>query len=198
MDGAPLFQSASGGDEIEVYRIRYDLVGTNRRPYLTRTREAVGGLREVDHLNVGDPRDEAAHAYRQRSRLGHADIGATVRVDAYASGPRVADAGRAILGRESFLVRTVPGRDLVVVMRTAAAVDAAVLRVGGGGITGLTFPTAGVAVSVDGQRAGTFRLEPASGWDEWVLRLPGSAIRTGSTRLELSGRYASFYYWMYQ
>lgn len=197
-DGPPLFQSASGADEIEIYRIRYDLVGTNARHYLPQTADAVAGLREVDRLNVGDPRDEAAHGYRVRSRLGNASLGATVRVEAYARGERVADAGRAVLGSEAFEVRTVPGRELVVVLRTAPAVDAAVLRVGAGGIAGLSFPEAGVAVKVDGQPAGAFRLEPAAGWDEWILRLPGSLVRAERTRLELAGRYASFYYWAYQ
>jgi hypothetical protein len=197
-DGRPLFQSASGGDEIEIYRIRYDLVGTNARHYLPQTAAAVAGLREADRLNVGDPRDEAAHRYRVRSRLGNSALGATVLVEAYARGERVADAGRAVLGSEAFDVRTVPGRDLVVVLRTAPAMDAAILRVGAGGIASLGFPEAGVTVRVDGQTGGAFRLVPASGWDEWVLRLPGSLVRGERTRLELAGRYASFYYWAYQ
>jgi hypothetical protein len=197
-DGRPLFQSASGGDEIEIYRIRYDLVGTSARHYLPQTAGAVAGLREMDRLNVGDPRDEAAHNYRVHSRLGNASLGATVRVEAYAGGERVADAGRAVLGSEAFDVRTVAGREVVVVLRTAPAVDAALLRVAAGEMAGLSFPEAGMAVKVDGQPAGAFRLDPAAGWDEWVLRLPGSLVRAERTRLELAGRYASFYYWVYQ
>jgi hypothetical protein len=156
------------------------------------------GLRERDRLNVGDPRDEAAHGYRVRSRLGNGALGATVRVDTYPGSARVADAGRAVLGGEAFEVRTMPGRDLVVVLRTAAALEAAVLRVGGGGLANLGFPEAGLTVRVDGQPAGAFRLAPGPGWDEWVLRLPGSLIGGERTRIETSGRYASFYYWIYQ
>ena len=198
VDGPPLFQTASGGDEIEIYRVRYDLVGTNATHHLPQTAAAVAGLREVDRLNVGDARDEAAHRYRVRSRLGNADLGATVRVDSYAGGARVADAGRAVLGRETFDVRAAPGRDLVLVLRTAPAVEAAVLRVGAGRVAELTFPEAALAVKVDGRAAADVHGRPAGGWDEWVVRLPAALIRSERTRLEITGRYASFYYWAYQ
>jgi hypothetical protein len=198
LDGPPLFQTASGGDEIEVYRVRYDLVGTNAAHRLPQTAAAVAGLREVDRLNVADARDEAAHRYRVRSRLGTAALGAAVRVESYATGARVADAGRAVLGSEAFDVRTTPGRDLVLVLRTAPALEAAVLRIGAGGMVDLDFAEAALAVKVDGRAAAEVRRRPAAGWDEWVLRLPASLIRSERTRLELAGRYASFYYWAYQ
>jgi hypothetical protein len=198
VDGPPLFQSASGGDEIEIYRVRYDLVGTNARPYLPQTAQAVAGLREVDRLNVGDPRDETAHGYRVRSRMGNAALGATVRVEPYATGERVADAGRAVLGQESFDLRAQPGQDLVLVLRTAPAMEAAVLRLGATSVVELGFAEAALVVKVDGQPAGELRRRPAAGWDEWVLRLPGSLVRGERVRLEIAGRYASFYYWAYQ
>jgi hypothetical protein len=198
IDGPALFQTASGGDEIEIYRTRYDLVGTNVHPRLARTVEAVARLREVDRLNVADGRDEAAHAYEVRSRLGGAGLGATVRVAPYPDGGVVADAGRAVLGREAFDLTTVPGRDLVLVLRTAEAMDATVLRLGSTSVASLTFPEAGLAVKLDGQAGGTFRLNPGRGWDEWVVRLPGSLVRKDRSRIELAGRYASFYYWAYQ
>jgi hypothetical protein len=121
-----------------------------------------------------------------------------VRVATYAEGGSVADAGRAVLGRETFTVRTVPGRDIVLVLRTAAAMEAAVLRLGAGTVVELSFPEAGIAVSVDGQPAAASRLRPAAGWDEWALRLSGALVRSDRTRLEIAGRYASFYYWVYQ
>jgi hypothetical protein len=198
VDGPPLFQTATGGDEIGVYRTRYDLVGTNAAHRLPATAAAVTGLREVDRLNVGDPRDEAAHRYRVRSRLGNAALGATVRIEADAAGARVADAGRAVLGNEAFDVAATPGRDLVLVLRTAPAMEAALLRVGGGSRVELAFPEAALAVKVDGQAAAEARRAPAKGWDEWVLRLPGALVRTDRPRLEVTGRYASFYYWVYQ
>jgi hypothetical protein len=198
LDGPPLFQTASGGDEIEVYRVRYDLVGTNAAHRLPETAAAVAGLREVDRLNVADARDEAAHRYRIRSRLGTAALGAAVRVESYAGGARVADAGRAVLGSEGFDVRTAPGRDLVLVLRTAPAMEATVLRIGAGSTVDLTFPEAALAVKVDGRPAAEIRRRPAAGWDEWVVRLPASLIGSERTRLEIAGRYASFHYWAYQ
>jgi hypothetical protein len=198
VDGPPLFQTSSGGDEIEIYRVRYDLVDAGGRLYLPRAAEALAGLREVDRLNVGDPRDEAAHRYRVRSRLGNAALGATVRVERYAAGERVADAGRAVLGSEAFDVRATPGRDLVLVLRTAPAMEANVLRLGATSLVELAFAEAAVAVKLDGQPALELRGRPAAGWDDWVLRLPGSLVKTDRPRLEIAGRYASFRYWVYQ
>ena len=135
VDGAPLFRTTSFGDEIEVYRTRYDALVAASRMYLPQGAKESATRAEVDRLNVCDPADEAAHGYRFDSRLGNLRLLGAARVDRYggASGPRVADAGRAIIGSESFEVNTAPGRDLVIVMRTAQVVPVNVLRPGGSG-----------------------------------------------------------------
>jgi hypothetical protein len=125
-------------------------------------------------------------------------VGATVRVDAYPAGERVADAGRAVLGRESFDLRAEPGRDLVLVMRTAPKMEASALRLGATSIVDLDFTEAAMALRIDGQPAGERRGRPEAGWDEWVVRVPGTLVRNPRPRLEIAGRYASFYYWAFQ
>ncbi len=200
--GAPLFRTSSLADEIEIHEARYDLVGTSHRPYLGHTGREASGLTEVDRLNVCDRRDERRHAYRLSSRIGDLALRGTPRVDTYAGtgagGQTVADAGRAILGFEEFSVSTRPGQPLLVALRTADGVQAGVRQWSGSAQYDLGFPEARVALSIDGQTVAQVDARPAAGWDELTLRVGASAIRSTSTRLRVSGRYASFYYWFYQ
>lgn len=195
----PLFRSTSFGDEIEIYRTRFDLLGRNAHYYLPETRTAVQGLQEVDRLNVCDGRDEAAHDYTFRSGLGGLRLFGTPRVASYsAAGENVADAGRLILGEESFRVRTNAGRDLIIVMRTADAASAGVLRASGFGQFPLEIREAGIVLRVEGTTVGKVAFHPRPGWDEQVLRVTADRVQEGHTRLTLSGRYASYYYWFFQ
>ena len=129
--------------------------------------------------------------------LGGAPLAAAVRLAQYPGGPLVADAGRAVLGQESFDLRAAPGRDLVVVMRTARGMDVPVVRIGAAPVS-VGFAPAGLVLRVGGRPVATLEAVPAEGWDEWVLRVPAAAITGERTRLEVSGRYASFAYWAYQ
>jgi hypothetical protein len=203
VEGPPLYSSNSLADEILVFRMRYDIVGTNRTFRLPETSRAVLGLTEVDRLNVCDGHDEARHGYRFRSRLGDLRLNGTVRIAAYtlpgAAGPEVvADAGRPILGSESFRVRTKRGRDLVVVLRSAASVQANVYRVSGSAQYGIEIPEAGIVVEAEGEPTQRVSFRPRPGWEEVVFRIPGGFLRDGETRLELTGRYAAFFYWFFQ
>lgn len=201
-EGPPIFRSSSFGDEIEIYRTRFDLLGRNARFYLPETIAAVRALQEVDRLNVCDSRDEADHGYAFRSGMGGLRVFGAPRVAAYASadaaGERVADAGRIIIGEESFFVRTSAGRDLIIVMRTADSATAGVLRASGSAQVPMEIPEAGIVLRVDGKPVGRVTFRPRPGWDEQVFRITADRVREGRTRIQLSGRYASFYYWFYQ
>jgi hypothetical protein len=197
--GPPLFRTTSLEDELEVFRLRYDALDAARAVHLPETSQALGPLQEVDRLNVCDPADEAAHRYTFESRLGDLRLDGAARVDAYAGGgPRVVDAGRAIVGWERFEVATTPGRDLVVVLRTAPVVPVAVSRASGSRSQPLQFVESEIAITVDGRPAVRIRARPRSGWDEVVIRVPATAITGPRTRLELRGAYASYRYWFAQ
>jgi hypothetical protein len=199
VDPTPLFRSTSLGDEIEIYRTRFDILGRGARVHLEETQASVRGLREVDRLNVCDSRDEAAHDYSFHSGLGGLRLYGAPRIADYtADGERVADAGRVILGSESFRVRTEAGKDLLIVLRTAGSASVGVLRAAGAGQFPIEIPEAGIVLRVEGQTVGRVSFPPRPGWDEHVLRVTADRIRSASTRLELSGRYASFYYWFFQ
>ena len=197
VSGPPVFATATGGDEIEIHPIGYDRLDAAAAPRSAAALQATAGLQEVDRLNVADAADEAAHRYRARTALGGTALGATVRIAAGADGRSLADAGRAILGRESFELRTTPGRDLVLVLRTAPEMETALLRVGGGTVT-LGFSPAAAALTVNGRPAGMLGGPPDPGWHEWVVRVPGEWIDSQRSAFELAGRYASFRYWAYQ
>jgi hypothetical protein len=199
VSGPPLFRTTSLGDELEVHRLRYDALDAAAAVHLPETLQQTSGLREVDRLNVCDPVDEAAHAYDFASHLGDLRLDGAARVEAYgAGGPRVVDGGRAIVGWEGFSVATSPGRDLVVVLRTAETVPVSVSRASGSRSEVLHFAEAEMAVTVDGRPLARLRRRSRAGWDEAVVRIPGSAVTRARTRLELRGAYAAYRYWFFQ
>jgi hypothetical protein len=110
----------------------------------------------------------------------------------------VADGGRAILGSESFRIRTRKDADLVVVMRTASSVNANVMRASGSGQFGVEIAEAGIIVDTEGRQSARVAFRPRPGWDERSFRIPGSFLSDGSTSITLAGRYASFFYWFFQ
>jgi len=198
----PLFQTVSFSDELQVFGLRYDLVGKNQRLFAGESLDAVRGLREVDRLNVCDSEDERRHHYRYSSHLGDVRLFGAVRVDAYAlpgGSEVVADAGRAILGSETFRVRAERGRDLLVVLRTAPSLEVATRQASLTGLLPLEFPEAGFEVQVgDGRSLPPLTFRPHPGWNEVAFRMPGAMLGEGETEIQLKGRYASFQYWFFQ
>jgi hypothetical protein len=198
----PIYAGASLSDDILIYRMRWDLVGKSRRLFSGEARAAVADLHEVDHLNVCDNADEAAHHYRFESRAGDILLWGTARVDTYSGSgsPResVVDSGRVIFGEESFGIPTSAGKDLVVVMRTVRTAAASVRRVSGNSVMTLDLGRPRLRLEANDATVLETDLALVPGWNEAVVRVPGSALRGGKTRLRLRGSYASFYFWFFQ
>jgi hypothetical protein len=95
-------------------------------------------------------------------------------------------------------VRTPLRRDLILVLRTADSATVGVLRAAGVGQIPMEIPEAGIVLRVDGKTVGRATFHPRPGWDEQVFRITADRVQEGHTRLGLSGRYASFYYWFFQ
>jgi hypothetical protein len=110
----------------------------------------------------------------------------------------VADGGRAIVGAESFRVRTRPGRELLMVLRTARSARVALRRASGATLGEIELPETRIELLADGRPALAISFAPRPGWDERVLRVPGALVTREQTRLELRGRYAAFHYWFFQ
>jgi hypothetical protein len=199
--GAPLYATTSFGDDLLLFRASWDVLDGSDEPALETARAALAGLERMDRLDVCDPSDEAAHDYRFDSRRGELLIAGSVAIGPVASAAgerRLADAGRLILGGESFRVRTHGGRELVVVLRTRSTIVARGLRASGGLAAEVGLPEAGIVVRAGGREVARLALPNAPGWNEHVFRLPAEAVAEGFTRLELRGRYAAFHYWFYQ
>ena len=201
VDGTPVFETASLSDDLVLFRARWDVLDRGAQPVLPEALAAVASLAQVDQLNVCDARDEAAHGYRFDSRMGEVRLGAGVEIDTppLPSGPApLADAGRLIVGSETFSVRTRAGRDLVIVLRTRRSVTARAFRAQGPVATAMEMRQAGILIRTVGRPALRLSLPLHAGWNEAVLRVPAAALKDDRTELELSGRYASFHYWFYQ
>ncbi len=197
-DGLPLFETVSLGDDLLLFRARWDLLDRGEEPVLPATLAAVASLEPVDRLDVCDTRDESAHGYRYDSRRGELVLAGAVGIDLVDGGAPLADAGRLILGGESFRVRTHGGRALVVVLRSRSPVVAQSLRAQGGLAAPVDVAGMGIVVRVGGREVARLALANRPGWNEHVFRVPADAVSEGSTALALSGRYASFHYWFYQ
>jgi hypothetical protein len=194
---APLFATTSFGDDLLLFQAKWDLFDSGNEPVLGPARAAVASLELTDRLDVCDATDEAAHEYRYDSRYGEVMLAGSVALGPAGDG-LLADAGRLILGGESFRVRTRAGRDLVIVLRTRSSIVARGLRASSPLASEVQVPVAGLVVTAGAQPGLRATLPNAAGWNEHVLRLPKEAVSEGSTRLELRGRYASFQYWFYQ
>jgi hypothetical protein len=203
VDGPPLFRTMSLGDEVVIQRARYDALDRARALGRPETLAAVAALEEADRLNVCDTLDEAAHGYRFRSRWGGLQLWGTPRAGSYApaepAAPRLVDAGRIVLGEETFAVTARPGRDLVVVLRTAEDAAANVLRPDGSrGAFALALGEPQITVRLDGRLAAQASPRLRPGWDEVVLRIPGALVTSSRPLFQTSGRYVAFRYWFFQ
>ena len=111
----------------------------------------------------------------------------------------IADAGRFVLGSESFRVlRTRAGRDLVIVMRTRTPAAVRFLRAQGPIETTVALAETALEVRAGGRVAARVRLANRDGWNEHVLRVPAAFVTEGGTDIRLAGRHASYRYWFYQ
>ena len=197
----PLFQSSSFSDELLVLRMDYELVGKNQALFSHEAKDAVAGLSEVDRLNVCDSRDEAAHRYRyvvaprqSRAERHRADRLLSPRLPGRPLGGRRRRRPRHPRQRVVPGARRTPGRDLVVVMRTAGSAQAAVLRSTGSGVFELEVPEAGIIVHARGEMATRVGFRPQPGWNELVFRVPRPARDRGPDRAAAPGsvRFALF------
>jgi hypothetical protein len=110
----------------------------------------------------------------------------------------LADGGRLIVGGESFRIRTRPGRDLAIVLRSHRGVVAQVMTAHGSLTVPVEIAEVRLEVRANGEVAARYAAPNGSGWNEHVLRVPAALVTSTTTELTLSGRYAAFRYWFYQ
>ncbi len=159
------------------------------------------GMKLVDSLDLAWLEDERRHdwtAYgyeyeEKRARWANRAtplLRDVLRQYSYPDRPTrpVTDAGRKVLGWERFRIHAIPGRDLVLVMRTDA-----------------WYPNR-LEVEIDGAAAGLWTIARSeTAWVEPSFTVPGRLIRRGRPLVEVrredpkdGGDYAPFHYWFYQ
>ena len=196
---APLHETTSLGDDLQLFPARWDILDRGEEPVSSEALAAVAGLREADRLDVGDSRDESSHGYRYQSRLGELLLAGSVGLGPVPGGETpLADAGRLILGGESFSVRTRPGRDLVVVLRARSPVVAQARRAQGGLAVPVEVPSAGSWCARGAGRCCASSCPTAPAGTSTSSACPGRRSVKARRAFTLSGRYSSFHYWFYQ
>ncbi|HEY2194413.1 MAG TPA: hypothetical protein VGH76_19250 [Actinomycetospora sp.] len=155
--------------------------------------------RVVDHLNVGDLADEAAHGYGvDRALIGLADQ-TEVRNQTDPGGRVVVDSGRHVVGGEHFELRGLtPGRPVTLTARVDAREP----------VENRNTEAGVVAVGADGHPVGTWQFATAAGsWAQSSFTIPGSAVTSPTLAVTLGPRqpylapypdYHSFGYWASQ
>lgn len=146
-------------DRVSIWRADWSAADSAQAPDLP-----VPG-RIVDHLNVGDMADEAAHGWTTDPPVLGVQPDSVLDRAVVAPGRLVADSGRHVVGGETFtLGGTVPGRPVTLTGRIGA----------GPALPGER--TRVVAVDVDGRPAGEWTLPDAQPWAQASFTVPGELV----------------------
>jgi len=196
---APVFPCAFA---MSVYRADWSTLAAPILPLSTNAVQAVAGLKLVDRLDVGYLPEERAHAYQLFTRIGHTlfHVSAATRRIGEA---RVTEAGRAVVGSESFRLHLVPHRPLRLVLRTAADLPADVCAFEDSypAISVGFNPDSRLNILVDGESAGVFDVHldtNATVWSEVVIDLPAERIQSAQPEITVAGDHVAMCYWAYQ
>jgi hypothetical protein len=163
------------GASLQVWEVDWRLAGSGDLPM-----DRLEAGRIIDRVDVADPESELSHGVSiTRAEPGFFGRNAYDRFPA-PDGREIADGGRAIAGRLQLTISGLtPGRDVEIRLRTVAS----------------PFDTP-LAVSVDGQPLGEWRLPPAGpGWREASIRVPGGAIPGVSATLSFEGVAMVYHLW---
>jgi hypothetical protein len=146
-------------DRVSIWRADWSAADSAQAP------DAPVPGRIVDHLNVGDTADEAAHGWTTDPPVLGVQPDSVLDRSVVAPGRLVADSGRHVVGGETFtLGGTVPGRPVTLTGRIGA----------GPALPGER--TRVVAVDVDGRPAGEWTLPDAQPWAQASFTVPGELV----------------------
>jgi 4-amino-4-deoxy-L-arabinose transferase-like glycosyltransferase len=193
--GKPVFNSplrkniTTMSKDFVVYKQDWSMINTGNFPA-----KIPIGFSLVDSLDVADLQDESLHNYKNNESYER-EVGWAFpnKRNFYHSGlinkKSIADGGREISGRESFIIRLKPGKDARMIVRTESHDQAAVI------------------ISVNGKEAGTLSSHEGlkAKWQELSLLITADKI-TNENKIEVifdrdrskTRSFRSFHYWFYQ
>lgn len=161
---------------------------------------ARASLTLADRLDVGYPKDELRLGYKTGNRLHGLDYRPFGMVGTVGTN-KLVEVGRAVVGWDEMTPQLTPGRDILVVMRTA---DRASVRVDGArnALQALSFNSPlRLRARLGAWDSGVFELSmdgASNRFAEVSFTIPGGTVGTAPPRLELYGDRAVFAYWFYQ
>jgi len=158
------------------------------------------GLALRARVDVAYEPDERAARYEPLGDYLERPPAPVFRMDGL-GGATVAESGRVLTGGDEMTVSgLLPGRDLHVVMRTAASQRAVTLHANGSGADDYAFASPiELLVTADGREACRVRCAlPEKGLGDVSFVVPGAAVASDSVRLALLGAHVAFGYWFYQ
>jgi len=191
--------SALAGSALAVFPTRWDAIEGGALP--VSLDDELLGRQLIDSLDVGYLVDEREHDYETWLRLRNMDLPVLHRHARLDQGD-YAEAGRLIVGSESFTVRNVrPGRPLTIALRTARS---------GGGLIARGAELAqfsrlemneelSLVVFVEGEPVAetTARLRHDQ-FSELIMTIPAQHVDRSELPVEIGGDHFSFGYWFYQ
>lgn len=186
--------SVTSGKALEVWRPDWSILNSGESPLdLDALR---GGWRIMDILDVGDLEAEAGHEYSWAQDAERVPPSAwppranLFNAARYESGALVADGGRAISGRESFVMKCKPGVEARLILRTDAAAGKR------------------LKVFIDGDDVGDWEIPAAgrTGWREVWFDLPAQRVKNDKMCVTLQydwdhaweHYHHSYHYWLVQ
>ncbi len=161
---------------------------------------ATNGLRLVDSLDVVHEADETSHGYETYCRVHGLRLHPFARSGTI-DGKTIFEAGRAVIGNDSFMVNAERGKPLTIILRTAAKLECP-----SDGAIPNRFSTSFVnplhlQVHIDDQMVTDAYLTLSTNATEFTdvaLTVPAESLPGGKTRLTVVGDHAAFGYWLYQ
>lgn len=187
---------------LAAYQADWSTLAAPILPRVTNVIQSVAGMTLADRLDVGYLPEESAHDYRLFARVGNTvfHVAAATR---WIGGARVTEAGRVIVGSETFRIHVAPHVPLRLILRTTTDLPADASAFEG------FFPAAPLGfnadsrlnVLVDGESAGIFDVHLDTNttvWSEVVLDLPADCIRRAQPEITVAGDHVAMCYWFYQ
>jgi hypothetical protein len=187
---------ALGPDALALYRADWRPLDRSVLPISPSVRQFTYGLGVVDELNVGHIPHEQRADYRTDNRLKGMTLPLVAETLGIEGRP-LTEAGRIILGSETMRVRSEPGREMRVVLRTSSVGRVATES----GVRRFEFASPlPLQLRVDGRDAGTVtvNLRGSGEFTEVGFSIPAELVTGDSIRLTVSGDHISYAYWFYQ
>lgn len=160
----------------------------------------VDGLSLKFRVDVGDPEEERLSMYEVTSRYGMRPMPAFSRI-AKLGGEMAMESGRVVWGFDEMFVPLESGRDVVCVMRTLRSATSIMPRwLQSDSVKEYDFgEIQKLKVDIDGVQAAVWEYDVRdNGFNDVVLRIPGSAIVNPVSRIAFMGDHIACCYWFFQ